>query len=77
MKLIYDNQVALYIASSLVFYGRTKYIEVDCHFLREITLGHVTTSFFNSNDQLVDIFTKSLRGQRIKYICNKLGAYDI
>ena len=50
MKLIYDNQVALYIASGLVFYGRTKYIEVDCHFLREITLGHVTTSFFNSND---------------------------
>ena len=28
-------------------------------------------------DQIVDVFTKSLRGLRIKYICNKLGAYDL
>ncbi|RVW59212.1 Retrovirus-related Pol polyprotein from transposon RE1 [Vitis vinifera] len=33
--------------------------------------------FVNSNDQLADIFTKSLRGPRIKYTCNKLGAYDV
>ena len=37
----------------------------------------MTTSFVNSNDQLVDIFTKSLRGHRIKYICDKLGAFDL
>ena len=37
----------------------------------------MTTSFVNSNDQLADIFTKSLRGLRIKYICNKLGAFDL
>ncbi|RVW72341.1 Retrovirus-related Pol polyprotein from transposon TNT 1-94 [Vitis vinifera] len=57
---------------------RTKHIEVDCHFIREkIASGCVATSFVNSNDQLANIFTKSLRGLRIKYICNKLGAYDI
>ena len=56
----------------------TKYIEVDCHFIREkIASGCMTTSFVNSNDQQPDIFTKSLKGPRIKYICNKLGAYDI
>ena len=57
MKLICDNQAALY--------KRTKHIEVDCHFIREkITSGCITTSFVNSNDQLADIFTKSLRGPR-------------
>ena len=56
----------------------TKHIEVDCHFIREkIASGCGATGFINPNDQLADIFTKSLRGPRIKYICNKLGACDI
>lgn len=62
MKPICDNQAA------------SKHIEVSCHSIREnIASRCVTTSFINSNDQLTDIFTKSLIGPKIKYICVKLG----
>ena len=78
MKRICDNQVSLHISFNSVFLEKTKHIEVDCRFIREKIVSRcVTTSFVNLNDQLVDIFTNSLKGPRIKYICNKLGVSDL
>lgn len=39
-----------------------------CHFTRQkLESRDSTTRFVNSNEQLLDIFTKSLRGQMINY----------
>lgn len=54
----------------------TKYIEVDCYFIREKVL---LTSCINTNDQPADILnlTKSLRGTHFGFICDKLGALNL
>ena len=58
--------------------GTNKYIEMDCHFIKEKVLsGCIITSYVNTNDQLADIFTKFLRGPRIEFICNKLDASNL
>lgn len=60
MELACDNEVAVHIASNLVFYTRNEHIDIDCHFVKEKVLSRdIVTRFVQSSDRLADIFTKS------------------
>lgn len=56
---------------------RTKYIEIDLHFIQEKFLSkEISTKFVNSNNQLAEFLTKSLREPKIQFTCSKLDAYN-
>lgn len=62
MKLFCDNQAAISIAHNPVHHDRTKYVEVDRHFIKEkINNGTVICmTYLPSQQQIADILTKSL-----------------
>ena len=59
IKLFCDNKSAIDIAHNPVQHDRTKYVEVDRHFIKEkLDAGLICIPFVPSKDQLADMLTK-------------------
>nr|GEX48092.1 ribonuclease H-like domain-containing protein [Tanacetum cinerariifolium] len=57
----YDNVSAVYMSANLVQHQRTKYIQIDIHFVRDkVAAGHVRVLHVPSRFQYADIFIKGL-----------------
>ena len=55
-----NNQSAIHIAHNDIFHEQTKYIEINCYFIRyHLVYGVLKLILVSSKDQLADIFTKS------------------
>ena len=69
-----DNISATYLATNPVNHARTKHLEVDLHFVRErVQWGDVLICHISTQQQLADIFTKSLLAGSFCTLRNNLG----
>jgi hypothetical protein len=68
---------ATFLAANPMFHARTKYIELNFHFVREkLAAKQLAISFLCSADQIVDMLTKSLAKSRFTTISNKLTVFE-
>ena len=72
-----DNTSAINISKNPIQHSRTKHIEIRHHFIRDrVQNEDITLEFMPTEDQLADIFTKPLNGDRFEQIRGKLGLCD-
>jgi len=60
-RIFVDNQATIALADNPMCHGKTKHFNIKLYFLREMQQsGEVNLIYCKSEDQLADIFTKSL-----------------
>ncbi|GKB22697.1 ribonuclease H-like domain-containing protein [Tanacetum coccineum] len=73
--LVYcDNVSAVYLSSNPMQHQRTKHIEIDIHFVRDlVAAGHIRVLHVPSRYQYADIFTKGLPTVLFDEFCSSLS----
>jgi hypothetical protein len=73
-----DNISSIILANNPVYHARTKHIEVHYHFIREKVLAkEINLIHVNTEDQVVDIFTKALGIDKLKKFRKMLGVLEV
>ena len=72
-----DNTSAINLSKNLIQYSRTKHIDIKYHFLHDhVQNSDISLEFIDTNNQLADIFTKTLNEERLNFIKHDLGMID-
>lgn len=72
--IFYDNNSTIKLSKNPILHGRSKHIDVKYHFLRELTRnGTLDLIYCRSEDQIADIFTKSLKWPMFQRLRKLLG----
>ena len=73
MKMFCDNQAAISIAKNSVHHNWTKYVEIDCHFIKEkMEKGTISLVYIPTTLQPANILTKALSRTNFEDLRSKL-----
>ncbi|KAL4561871.1 hypothetical protein LXL04_034053 [Taraxacum kok-saghyz] len=69
-----DNTSSILITQNPVQHTKTKHIEIQHHFIRDISQkGKVELFYVPTTEQLADLFTKALDEKTVQYLIGELG----
>ncbi|GKA78609.1 putative ribonuclease H-like domain-containing protein [Tanacetum coccineum] len=75
-KIHIDNESIICIVKNLVYYSKTKHIEIRHHFIRDsFEKKLIRVEKINTDFDVADLLTKALYGPRIYLDCKKNGAW--
>ncbi|KAF2296263.1 hypothetical protein GH714_037152 [Hevea brasiliensis] len=73
-----DNKAAIHVTHNLIFYERTKHMELDCHIVRvKIQKGVIRTEFVPSKEKVADLLTKALSRQQHQHLVSRMGVLNL
>ena len=73
-----DNTNAINISKNPIQHSRTKHIEIQHHFIRELVEdGTLTFEFIHTDDQKVDLFTKPLDSKHFEFFRQNIGVISM
>jgi len=73
-----DNHNAIQLAYNLVYHFKTKHIDLDTHYIQDLVVnGVICLEYCPTEQQVVDIFTKSITKANFLHLRNFLGMREV
>jgi hypothetical protein len=74
MKISCDIQSEIFLANNPTYHSKTKQIDVQCHFLRDMTkINKVLLEKVDTLENIADSFTKSVNVVKLSWCKESIG----